>query len=324
MVRARDTAVESRARRAAVAGEPETPAGGRERLARALQRLHAGLSHARAKRAITEGQVQVAGRTERDPGAWVEAGSEVRWRRDQPVDRTPEHLRIELLHADADIAVAVKPAGLLTIPTPDREKDTLVSRLASAITRKRGERPFLSVVHRLDRDTSGLCAFATSRRGLVSLQAQLLDRSMSRVYDAVVVGDLAVAAGSFDQELVGDGMRRKRWVARPGERGKTAVTHWRVVERFGVATLVRVSLETGRTHQIRIHFAAAGHPVVGDAVYSAGVTKAAALGLARQALHAGELAFRHPADGRALRFTAAPPDDFGRLLARLRAGKVRG
>lgn len=297
--------------------------GGRERLARALQRLHAGLSHARAKRAVVEGQVQVGARVVRDPGAWVEPGDTVRWLRDRPVDRTPEHLRVELLHADADVAVAVKPAGLLTIPTPDREKDTLVSRLATVVARQRGERPFLSVVHRLDRDTSGLCVFATSRRALASLQAQLVDRSMSRVYDAVVLGDLAGEAGTFDQELVGDGLRRKRWVARPGERGKSAVTHWRVVERFGAATLVRVSLETGRTHQIRIHFAAGGHPVVGDPVYSAGETRAAALGLARQALHAGELAFRHPADGRSLRFTAAPPDDFARLLERLRAGKMR-
>lgn len=299
------------------------PRAGRERLARALQAQQEGLSHARAKRAIVEGQVQVDGRTVRDPGAWVEAASEVLWLRDRPVDRTPAHLRVELLHADADVAVAVKPAGLLTIPTPDREKDTMVSRLATAITRKRGERPFLSVVHRLDRDTSGLCAFATSRRGLASLQAQLLDRTMSRVYDAVVVGDLAGEAGTFAQELIGDGLRRKRWVARPGEHGKAAVTHWRVVERFGGATLVRVTLETGRTHQIRIHFAAAGHPVVGDPVYSAGITKAAPHGLARQALHAGELSFRHPADGRVVRFTAAPPDDFARLLERLRAGKMR-
>jgi 23S rRNA pseudouridine1911/1915/1917 synthase len=305
-----------------VAGD-DLSADGRERLARALQRRHAGLSHARAKRAVVEGQVEVDGRTVRDPGAWVDPGAEVRWLRDRPADRTPEHLRVELLHADGDVAVAAKPAGLLTIPTPDREKDTLVSRLASAVARRRGERPFLAVVHRLDRDTSGLCVFATSRRAQAVLQSQLADRSMSRIYDAVVVGDLPGEAGTFDQELVGDGLRRKRWVARPGERGKPAVTHWRVVERFGVATLVRVSLETGRTHQIRIHFAAAGHPVVGDPVYSAGVTKSASLGLARQALHAGELAFRHPADGRAMRFTVAPPDDFARLLERLRAGRMR-
>jgi len=312
-----------RRREPSAAAGDDAPAGGRERLARALQRRHAGLSHARAKRAVAEGQVDVDGRAVRDPGAWVAADAEVRWLRDRPVDRTPEHLRVELLHADADVAVAAKPAGLLTIPTPDREKDTLVSRLAIAVARRRGERPFLAVVHRLDRDTSGLCVFATSRRALASLQAQLADRSMSRIYDAVVVGDLPGEAGSFDQELVGDGLRRKRWVARAGERGKPAVTHWRAIERFGVATLVRVSLETGRTHQIRIHFAAAGHPVVGDPVYSAGVTKAASLGLARQALHAGELAFRHPGDGRTMRFTVAPPDDFARLLERLRAGRMR-
>jgi len=302
----------------------DRPTGGEpRRLARVVQSLHPGLSHARAKRAIEEAQVTVDGELVRDPGRWVAAGSAVVWSRNRPVDRTPEHLRIELLHADEDVAVVVKPAGLLTIPTPDREKDTLVARLAVAIRRRRGQRPFLAVVHRLDRDTSGLCVFATSRRGQASLQAQLLDRSMSRVYDAVVVGALAGEAGTFDQSLIGDGLRRKRWIVQPGEVGKVAITHWRVVERLREATLVRVSLETGRTHQIRIHFAAAGHPVVGDPVYSAAQAVPAAHGLARQALHAGELAFRHPADGREMRFSAAPPDDFARLLGRLRQDRMR-
>jgi len=295
----------------------------RRRLARVVQSQHPGLSHARAKRAIEEAQVTVDGEIVRDPGCWIAEGQEVVWLRDRPVDRIPPHLRIELLHADEDVAVVVKPAGLLTIPTPDREKDTLVARLATTLHRKRGRRPYLAVVHRLDRDTSGLCVFATSRRGLASLQAQLLDRSLGRIYDAVVVGELAAEAGTFDQPLVGDGLRRKRWIAQGGESGKPAVTHWRVVERLAEATLVRVTLETGRTHQIRIHFAAAGHPVIGDAVYSAAQAMPAARGLARQALHAGELAFRHPVDGREMRFTAPPPDDFAGLLARLRQDRMR-
>jgi 23S rRNA pseudouridine1911/1915/1917 synthase len=244
------------------------------------------------------------------------------WERDRPALPPASARRIELLHADDDVAVAVKPAGLLSIPTPDREKDTLLSRLALAVTRRRGARPFLAVVHRLDRDTSGLCVFATSRRAQGVLQTQLAARTMARIYLAVVTGDLAGAAGTFDRALVGDGVHRRRWVARPGEAGKPAVTHWRTLERFGRATLVEISLETGRTHQIRIHFAAAGHPVVGEKVYKAPGVETLVEGIGRQALHATELAFRHPADGRELRFTAPPPEDMERLLARLRKGKI--
>ncbi len=288
------------------------------RLARVVQDLHPGTSFTRAKRAVAEGQVLLAGVPNRDPGALVPAGAEVRWDRNRPADRTPPELRVELRHADDDVAVAVKPAGLLSIPTPEREKDTLLSRLALAVHRKRGERPFLAVVQRLDRDTSGLVVFATSRRGQASLSHQLLNRTMTRVYDAVVEGEMHGEAGTIDAALVGDGVHRRRWVARPGERGKPSVTHWRVIERLAGATRLRVSLETGRTHQIRIHLASIGHPVVGEPVYRAGEEKEPAIDFPRQALHAGELAFSHPADGREMRFEAPPPEDFERLLKRLR------
>jgi 23S rRNA pseudouridine1911/1915/1917 synthase len=186
------------------------------------------------------------------------------------------------------------------------------------VQRKRGERPFLAVVQRLDRDTSGLVVFATSRRGQASLSHQLLERTMTRVYDAIVEGEMSGEAGTIDAALVGDGVRRRRWVARPGERGKPSVTHWRVVERLVGATRLRVSLETGRTHQIRIHLASIGHVVVGEKVYRAGEDAAPGIDFPRQALHAGELAFRHPADGREMRFTAPLPEDLERLLRRLR------
>jgi len=300
---------------------PPTPS--RQRLARALVAAEPGLSHNRAKRAIEEGQVLVDGRQQRDPGAWVEPGARVEWDRNRPADRTPAHLRVELLHADDDVAVVFKPAGLLSMPTPEREKDTLLSRVALAVTRQRGRRPFLAVVHRLDRDTSGLVAFATSRRGLASLQAQLLDRSMSRIYDAIVSGEVTGEAGTIDRPLVGDGVKRKRWVARAEEEGKPAVTHWQVTERLAGATRLRVALETGRTHQIRIHLAAAGHPVLGDNVYFAGGgTPPARSRLGRLALHARELIFRHPADGRELRFEAALPQELEDLLAELRRGRM--
>ena len=285
-----------------------------------MQEIAPGTAHARAKRAIESGQVSVDGAVVTDPGAWIDAAAAVDWQRDRPRERSPRQLRVELLHADADVAVVVKPAGLLSVPTPEREKDTLLSRVALAVTRRLGSRPFLAVVHRLDRDTSGLCVFATSRRAQAALQGQLLRRSMTRVYEAVVAGRLAGEAGSFTQPLVGDGVHRRRWVARPGEAGKPAVTHWRVLERFARATHVEVALETGRTHQIRIHFAAAGHPVLGEAVYRVEGADPHPGAIARQALHAREIAFRHPADDRELRFEAPPPEDFARLLARLREG----
>jgi 23S rRNA pseudouridine1911/1915/1917 synthase len=308
-------------RRAPGAAAPDREAPGR-RLARAVQELEPGLSFTRAKRAVLDGQVTVDGEVARDPGALVALSSRIAWERERPVDRDPAP-RVELRHADADVAVAEKPAGLLTVPTSAGERDTLIARVARELARRRARRAHVAVVHRLDRDTSGLVVFAVSRRALADLQRQLLDRSMGRGYDAIVVGDLAGEAGTIDRPLVGDGIRRRRWVARLGERGKPAVTHWRVVERFGVATRLRVVLETGRTHQIRIHLAAAGHPVVGEPVYRARDVEPEAIPFPRQALHATELRFSHPESRRDLLFESPPPDDLAGLIDRLRRGRIR-
>jgi 23S rRNA pseudouridine1911/1915/1917 synthase len=289
-----------------------------ERLARRLCREHPELSFTRAKRVIEAGQVRVAGAVERDPGAFVASAVEVDFDPARPVLPAGEATAsVEILHADDDVVVAVKPAGLLTQPTPADERDTLLSRVSRALAKPGGRRPWVGVVHRLDKETSGLVVFATSRRALATLQEQLLDRSLTRVYEAVVEGDLARDRGSFERALVGDGTHRRRWVAAPGERGKPAVTRWQVVARYGAATRVRAWLETGRTHQIRVHFAAAGHPVVGDRVYRRPDAPPFAIEFPRQALHAAELGFLHPADGRPMRFTAPRPADLERLLAAL-------
>jgi len=297
---------------------------GHVRVARALQAKHPELSFTRAKHEVSVGRVRVGGLVIDDPGAWIDPGARLEWSPDAPAGRRARATAVELVHADEDVVVAVKPAGLLTQPTPDREKDTLLSRVGLELARRRGgERGFLAVVHRLDKETSGLVAFATSRKGLAALQAQLEDHTMHRVYDALVEGSVYEDAGTFQQDLVGDGTHRKRWVAKPGTRGKPAVTHWRVVKRMPIATRVRVELETGRTHQIRIHFAAAGHPVIGDRVYRPGALPRFPVAFRRLALHAGELAFAHPRDGRTLRVTAAPPEDFRRLLDKLESAKIR-
>jgi len=295
--------------------KPE-PAG--ERLARRVAREHPELSYSRAKHAVESGQVTVDGEVVQEAGALVAPAARVALDAGRPRLRRPERRTVELVHADEDVAVVVKPAGLLTQPTPEREQDTLLSRVSLALARRAGERPFVAVVQRLDRDTSGLVVFATSRRGQVSLQAQLLARSLGRVYEAVVEGEMAGEAGTFDQDLVGDGTHRRRWIAHPGEAGRPAVTHWRVIKRYGGATLVRVTLETGRTHQIRIHFAAAGHPIVGERVYRRRARAEAEIEFPRLALHAAELAFEHPSGGRPMRFEAPRPADLAALLEKLR------
>ena len=299
----------------------------RTRLARRVAEIYPELSFTRAKRAVEGGQVSVDGARAGDAGAWVSVEQRVVWDRNLPVERIVQGPAVELVHADADVAVAVKPAGLLTQPTTDREKDTLLTRVSSALARRKSagaSRPFLSIVHRLDKETSGLVAFATSRRGLESLQAQLEDHSMERTYEALVEGDLERDSGTLDRALVGDGTHRRRWVARHSERGKPAVTHWEVVHRYGVATHVRVRLETGRTHQIRIHFAAVDHPVVGERVYRPIRMTESEVKAPRQMLHAGGLAFTHPATGRRLHLTTPPPADFVTLLASLRRGRKGG
>ncbi len=295
-----------------------------ERLARRLQRERPEISFSRAKRAVEEGQVTVDGVRVDDPGRLIAPAAQVVWDANRPVEHAVPRPKVELLHVDEDVAVAVKPAGLLTQPTTDREKDTLLSRVSLAVARRRSDRPYVAVVHRLDKDTSGLVVFALSRRALESLQRQLATRALARIYDVIVEGDLERDAGVYERDLAGDGTHRRRWVARPGEKGKPARTNWEVLARFGgVATHLRVSLETGRTHQIRIHFAAADHPVLGDRVYRPRHWSEPLIEAPRQALHAGEIAFQHPADGRRLRFTTPLPDDLRGLLAKLRRGVKR-
>ena len=296
--------------------------GGAETLARRVQRLHPELSFSRAKRAVERGQVSVNGAVVQEPGRRVPADAQVEFDADREAVARPTRRRVELVHADDDVVVAVKPPGLLTVPTPSKEQDTLLSRVSLELARRSDERPYVGVVHRLDKDTSGLVVFAASKRAHEALQRQFADHSAGRVYEAVVEGDLRDEAGTFDRALAGDGVHRRRWIARPTEDGRAAVTHWEVVRRFGIATLVRARLETGRTHQIRIHFAAAGHPVIGDRVYRRRERSEFPIDFPRLALHAGELALRHPADGRALRFRCPRPADFEGLLRKV-AGKAR-
>ncbi|MGE0744099.1 MAG: RluA family pseudouridine synthase, partial [Rhodospirillales bacterium] len=186
------------------------------------------------------------------------------------------------------------------------------------------------IVHRLDKDTSGLMVAAKTDRAHAALSAAFKDRTIVRRYLALVWGAPSPPAGAIEGNIGRDPRDRKRMAVVGGERGKIALTHYRILRRLGAASLVECRLATGRTHQIRVHLAARGHPVVGDPVYGGGLTparrkaagpaaEAVLRGFRRQALHANVIGFNHPVTGRPLEFTTPPPDDMKRLIDALAA-----
>lgn len=305
-------------RRAVAVTPPVRRSGPMEklRIVRRLAALYPAETASRLKRAVTEGQVTVNGAVADDPGAFVTEADAVAFDPNRRVQRKVD-TSLKVLYEDDDAVAVVKPAGLLTHPTEAKEKDSLLSRVSTWAAKRGKGRPYVSVVHRLDKETSGVLVFARSRAGLVSLQGQLRAHTVDRRYLAVVEGNLGAEKGTFEWAILEEGERRKR-VAREDEKGIRAVTDWKVVERFGIATLVEARLRTGRTHQIRIHFSHAGHPLVGDAVYRDPKAPPFPVPFRRQALHAGWLGWEK-ADGTKAFVSSPPPKDFEELLAALRA-----
>jgi 23S rRNA pseudouridine1911/1915/1917 synthase len=292
------------------------------RIVRRLSQIYPDVSGTRLKRAVLEGQVTVDGTVVDDAGALVSSEAAIVWDRNRKIRRRVD-TALRVLYEDDDAIAVYKPAGLLTHPTEAKEKDTLLSRVSTYVARRHGGkkgRAYVSVVHRLDKETSGVLVFARSHRGLVTLQAQLKSHSMDRRYQALVEGDVEGDAGTFDRDLVEDRGDRRRGVAKRGEPGIRAVTEWKVLERFGLATFVEARLKTGRTHQIRVHFAHAGHPLVGDPVYRDPRRAPLPVASPRQALHAGRLGWTAP-DGKKVSLEAPPPADFQKLLKDLRGKK---
>ncbi len=235
----------------------------------------------------------------------------------------PEPIALDLRHADDDVIVLNKPAGLVVHPGAGNPRGTLVNALLH-FDPKLAELPRAGIVHRLDKDTSGLMVVARSLRAHAALVDQLSNREVHRQYLAVACGAM-VAGGTVDAPIGRHPTDRIRQAV--NESGREAVTHYRVRERFRSHTLVECRLETGRTHQIRVHMAHVRHPLVGDPLYGGnlrlpkGATEALVEGLRgfkRQALHAESLAFVHPASGETLRFEAGMPEDMLALLAQLR------
>jgi len=238
-------------------------------------------------------------------------------------DVLPEPIPLAIIHADDDIVVLDKPAGLVVHPAAGNPDGTLQNALLNFDPRL-AALPRAGIVHRLDKDTSGVMVVARSLRAHHSLVGQLQTREMSRVYRAVVIGEL-ISGGQVDAPIGRHPVDRKRMAVVAS--GRPAVSHYRVVERFRGLTHVEVSLESGRTHQIRVHMAHIGHALVGDPVYGRASRRRRGMSdelaevlrnFPRQALHAGRIELVHPGSREVMRFTAPLPADFENLLNALR------
>jgi 23S rRNA pseudouridine1911/1915/1917 synthase len=295
------------------------------RLDAGAARLFDRHSRSRLQYWIAQGHLRVNSRITTVPRHKLRAGDELRLR--SPVvpstQAAAQKLELDVVHEDADLVVLNKPAGLTVHPGAGRPDRTLLNALLHRYPQtRRLDRGGL--VHRLDKDTSGLLVVALSARALQRLVEAMAARRVRREYDALVVGVLP--AGGTVRAAVGRHPRdRTRMTVLAN--GRPAVTHYRVLERFAQHTHLRVKLETGRTHQIRVHMSHVRHPVVGDPVYGgrahrgAGLPDALARLIAsfpRQALHARELEFAHPVGGATLTFTREPPADMRQLLDALR------
>ena len=234
----------------------------------------------------------------------------------KPVAVEGRAMPLDVVWEDADLLVLNKPKGVVVHPAPGHWDDTLVNALlyhcGDSLSGINGQlRP--GIVHRIDRDTSGLIIAAKNDAAHLALSAQLEDHSLARTYEAVAVGRFREDSGTVDAPIARHKTDRKKMAVDPA--GRRAVTHWSVLGRYEGYTHIQCRLETGRTHQIRVHMAHVGHPLLGDTVYGA---KRPVKGLAGQCLHAKELTFRHPRTGEQITVTCPLPDWFQEQLDRLR------
>jgi 23S rRNA pseudouridine1911/1915/1917 synthase len=296
------------------------PEGGRGRADRFAADL-SGLSRSRIQRLIADGRLTVDGKPVRanssvGPGTVLVLEVPA----PEPAGIAPEEIPLEVAYEDPDVLVVVKPAGLVVHPSPGHRVGTIVNALLARDTSYGGiagvERP--GIVHRLDRDTSGLLMVAKTDVGQAALMAQLRARRVKKTYLALVQGAVQATAGRIEAPIGRDPANRMRMAVVAG--GRPSVTGYRVRERLTGWTLLEVDLVTGRTHQIRVHLAALGHPVAGDPVYGTGTARRGPQDLGRLFLHAWRLAFVTPASGDLVRLEAPLPEDLEAVLAALRAG----
>lgn len=287
-----------------------------ERLDTYLTLQGAGPSRSFLQKVIAGGGVFVNGRPARASYRLVaEDVVEVNLPDPVPLDVLPQTIPIEVLYEDADLVVVNKPRGMVVHPAAGNFDGTLVNALLARCGRLSGIggviRP--GIVHRIDKDTSGVLMVAKNDLAHVNLAAQLRKHTISRRYVAVAGGVIKADEGVINAPIGRHPSERKKMAVVPG--GRPAVTHFSVIERFRRATLIEAELETGRTHQIRVHLAHVGHPLVGDPVYG---TRNTFDMFPTQALHAMVLGFEHPRTGQYMEFTAPLPADMTALLERLR------
>ena len=282
-----------------------------------LARSVPDLTRSAAQRLLEEGAVTLEGRPVKKnyktvPGDQLEAVLPD----PEPVAILPQNIPLDVVYEDGDVIVVNKPVGLVVHPAPGHPDGTLVNALlyhcGNTLSGINGElRP--GIVHRIDRDTSGLIIAAKNDRAHLALAAQLQDHSLARVYEAVAVGNLREDAGTVDAPIGRHPVDRKK-MAIDHRNGRPAVTHWSVLGRYPGYTHVECRLETGRTHQIRVHLASIGHPLLGDVVYG---TKKPWPGLAGQCLHARKLRFVHPTTGKLVELECPLPDWFEKVLKQI-------
>ena len=281
-----------------------------------LARAMGNLTRSAAAKAIEEGRVLVSGKV---PSKSLKlAGNEtIEFTPEEPapIDAVPQDIPLDVVYEDDDVIVVNKPSGLVVHPAPGHPDGTLVNALlfhcGASLSGVGGAlRP--GIVHRIDRDTSGLIIAAKNDYAHQFLSAQLADHTLARTYECIVVGNLREDSGTVDAPIARDSRNRKRMAVVPG--GRRAVTHWTVLARYPGYTHVQCRLETGRTHQIRVHMAYLGHPILGDTVYGA---KKPVPGLTGQCLHAVGLQFIHPRTKELVSLSCPLPGEFTAALRKI-------
>ena len=279
----------------------------------------AGMTRSAVQRLLEQGLVTCGGRPVRK-NAKTASGAVYRLTlpEAQPVALVAQAIPLDVVYEDADVLVINKPKGMVVHPAAGHADGTLVNALlhycGDSLSGINGEkRP--GIVHRIDKDTSGLIIAAKNDFAHAALAAQLKDHSLARTYVCIVCGKIKDDSGTIDAPIGRHPADRKK-MAVTEKNSRSAVTHWRVLERFSGYTLVECKLETGRTHQIRVHMAYRGHPILGDMVYG---HKKPELGQDSQCLHAKELRFVHPRTGQLVTVCCELPDYFTALLEKLRA-----
>lgn len=276
-----------------------------------------GLSRSRIKALIDEGNVTVGGATPKASQS-VAPGDEivVRVPDPQPIDLVPEEIPLDVVFEDEDLLVINKQRGMVVHPAAGHWTGTLVHALLDRVDDLEGIGSELrpGIVHRLDKDTTGLMVVAKNERAMAALQEQIREHAVQRIYWAVVHGNNMPDTGRIEAPIGRHPRDRKRMAVNI-KTGRDAVTHFRVLERYRGYALLECRLETGRTHQIRVHLSYIGHPVVADPLYG---PRKAHLDLEPQALHARELGFTHPRTGEWMEFTVEPPADMMAAIERLR------